>query len=87
MADGGQSIDLTAKVQQGRLNWTAPPGNWTLYAVAQSGPVQKVKRAAPGGEGNVVDPYSIPALNTYLAAFDKAFAECKADKTWKTCHF
>src|SRR5690349_20178293 len=33
-----------------------------------------VKRAAPGGEGLVVDPYSTEALNKYLAPFDKAFA-------------
>jgi hypothetical protein len=33
-----------------------------------------VKRAAPGGEGFVVDPYSTDALRTYLAPFDRAFA-------------
>ena len=38
------------------------------------GPIQKVKRAAPGGEGNVLDPYSVPALERYLARFDAAFA-------------
>lgn len=34
----------------------------------------KVKRAAPGGEGFVVDPYSPDALRRYLAPFEKAFA-------------
>lgn len=33
-----------------------------------------VKRAAPGGEGLVVDPYSPDALRRYLAPFEKAFA-------------
>jgi hypothetical protein len=33
-----------------------------------------VKRAAPGGEGLVVDPYSPAALEHYLAPFEKAFA-------------
>jgi hypothetical protein len=33
-----------------------------------------VKRAAPGGEGLVVDPFSTDALRRYLAPFDKAFA-------------
>jgi hypothetical protein len=33
-----------------------------------------VKRAAPGGEGLVVDPFSTDALTRYLAPFDKAFA-------------
>lgn len=33
-----------------------------------------VKRAAPGDEGLVVDPYSPDALRRYLAPFDRAFA-------------
>lgn len=33
-----------------------------------------VKRAAPGGEGRVVDPYSPEALRRYLAPFEKVFA-------------
>lgn len=32
-----------------------------------------VKRAAPGGEGLVLDPYSATAMNHYLARFDEAF--------------
>ena len=35
---------------------------------------QMVKRAAPGDEGLVIDPFSTEALNRYLAPFDKAFA-------------
>ena len=38
------------------------------------GPIQQVKRAAPGGEGNVLDPFSVAALERYLAGFDAAFA-------------
>lgn len=34
---------------------------------------QKVKRAAPGGVGFVMDHYSRRALDTYLAPFDRAF--------------
>ena len=34
----------------------------------------KVKRAAPGGEGLVLDPYSTTALDRYLRPFSKAFA-------------
>jgi len=33
----------------------------------------RVKRAAPGGEGLVVDPYSVDALRRYLQPFDRAF--------------
>ena len=48
-------------------------GQGATTGVAQD-PIQKVKRAAPGGEGNVLDPYSVPALERYLARFDAAFA-------------
>jgi hypothetical protein len=39
---------------------------------------QMVKRAAPGDEGLVVDPFSPEALRRYLAPFDKAFANFPA---------
>ncbi len=34
---------------------------------------RKVKRAAPGGEGMAINPYSAKAMASYLAYFDKAF--------------
>ncbi len=45
-----------------------------LTTASSRGPIQKVKRAAPGGEGNVLDPYSVPALERYLGRFDTALA-------------
>ena len=33
-----------------------------------------VERAAPGGEGNVIDHFSAQAIRNYLARFDQAFA-------------
>lgn len=45
---------------------------------------QKVKRAAPGGEGFVMDHYNPEALKVYLDKFDKAFASsgAKWPVTW-----
>ena len=77
VSDRGEQLDLTSKVADGRLDWTAPTGQWRLYVAVESGPVQKVKRAAPGGEGDVLDPYSVKAMSDYLAVFDKAFAGYK----------
>lgn len=73
----GHRIDITDKVKNRQLDWEAPEGTWKIYAVGVKPRVQRVKRAAPGGEGYVVDPFSVMALNQYLAAFDKAFAEFK----------
>lgn len=71
-ADGTQ-LDLTAKVSDGHLDWTAPPGTWQLYGIWETGPVQKVKRAAPGAVGSVLDPFSPSAMDLYLADFDQHF--------------
>jgi len=75
VSDDGEQINLTDRVKQRKLNWKAPPGQWLLYAVVQESPIQRVKRAAPGGEGNVLDPYSVEALNEYLTRFDNAFTD------------
>jgi hypothetical protein len=103
VSESGEQLDLTAKVADGRLDWTAPVGQpggrslaealrpaqgpelsrgapgakaeaWRVYVAVQSGQIQKVKRAAPGGEGDVLDPYSVKAMSDYLAVFDRAFA-------------
>src|SRR5262249_29971726 len=60
------------------LDWVAPEGKWKLYAAVQQSPVMKVKRAAPGGVGNVLDPFSTAKLDRYLSGFDKALADFKA---------
>jgi hypothetical protein len=75
VSDGAERIDLTARAANGQLDWTAPQrGKWRVYLAGVVSPIQKVKRAAPGGEGYVLDPYSVPALDEYLAGFDRAFA-------------
>jgi len=72
--DKNQVIDLTENVDKnGLLNWTAPGGNWKLYAVFEGWHGKMVERAGPGGEGNVIDHFSNVALQHYLNRFDSAF--------------
>ncbi|MDN5284612.1 MAG: alpha-L-rhamnosidase [Mucilaginibacter sp.] len=72
--DKGQALNLTSKVDaDGKLNWTAPVGDWKLYALFMGWHGKMVERAAPGGEGYVIDHFSKPALNHYLNRFDEAF--------------
>jgi len=85
-SDKDEQLNLTDKVTDRHLEWTSPVGKWRLYAVLESSPVQKVKRAAPGGEGNVLDPYSVKALDQYLARFDKAFGDYHGDKPRSSFH-
>ncbi len=75
-SESGAVEDLTDKVSEnGRLNWTAPDGAWTLYAVFQGWHGKMVERAAPGGEGNTLDHFSEQAIRNYLVKFDEAFAD------------
>ncbi len=72
--NNGNTIDLTNKVlANGTLNWTAQNGSWELYAafIAKTG--QKVKRAAFGGEGLVLDHFATNSVAHYFKSFDTAF--------------
>lgn len=70
-SDSGQAVILTGLVTpQRELEWTAPPGNWTIYALFQGWHGKQVERAGPGGEGDVIDHFSGQAINRYLKHFD-----------------
>jgi hypothetical protein len=73
-SDKGAALDITNKVAaDGKLNWKAPQGNWTLYALFMGLHGKMVERAAPGGEGYAIDHFSAKALQDYLKKFDDAF--------------
>ncbi len=46
----------------------------------------EVKRAAPGGEGLVLDPYSPQAMSDYLARFTRAFSDFPAGRVRAQFH-
>lgn len=73
----GEKIDLTALVdKEGILNWTAPHGKEChLIALFVGKTLQMVKRAAPGGQGYVLDHFNKEAVMRYLSRFDKAFKD------------
>ncbi|HQV33505.1 MAG TPA: glycosyl hydrolase, partial [Calditrichia bacterium] len=74
-SDAGDKLDLTTRVDSsGHLDWVAPAGQWTLYALFQGWHGKMVERAAPGGEGYTIDHFSKTALSQYLSRFDQAFA-------------
>jgi hypothetical protein len=72
--ENGQSLDITKDVSgDGQLNWKAPAGSWTLYALFEGLHGKMVERAAPGGEGYAIDHFSLAAANNYFKKFDQAF--------------
>jgi hypothetical protein len=69
----GKSVSLRDKIApDGHLRWLPPPGDWTVYAVTQKWAGRAVKRAAPGGVGKCINPFSGPSLRRYLERFDAA---------------
>ena len=73
-SDSGEKIDLTEKVSVAKiLEWTAPPGNWTLYALFKGWHGKLAERAGPGGEGDVIDHFSAKAIDNFLTHFDGIF--------------
>jgi hypothetical protein len=71
----GRPVDLLDRLDpDGTLTWSPPSGSWKIYAVSQKPSGQKVKRAAPGGEGPMINLFYPPAMGRYLSWFDEAFA-------------
>jgi hypothetical protein len=70
---GNEQEDVTGRFGGGRVEWSAPGPGWLLYSLTARQPVQRVKRAAPGGAGSVVDPFSAGAIDAFLSRFDAAF--------------
>jgi hypothetical protein len=73
----GQTVELTDKIADGQVKWSAPQGDWQIYELWQQPSGRKVKRAAPGGQGHMLNPFSKEATETFLKEFDKAFSGYK----------
>ena len=88
----GKSIDLTDSITTNGEMFFSPPGNWIgtetsvppkicrVYAISQKPSGQKVKRAAPGGEGWMLNPLYPPAMSNYLRRFTDAFVNYDGPK-------
>jgi hypothetical protein len=55
------------------VRWKPDAGAWKVYAVLEKSGGRKVKRAAPGGEGYMLNPFYGAAIDNYLKRFDEAF--------------
>lgn len=73
----GQKLNITSKVKDYRLTWKAPKGEWRIIALYIGKTQQKVKRAAPGGEGYVMNHLDKGSVKRYLDKFDRAFQRDK----------
>ncbi len=88
----GKSVELTDAIATNGEVFFSPPGNWigpanstppktwTIYAISQKPSGQKVKRAAPGGEGWMLNLFYPPAMDDFLKPFTAAFANYHGPK-------
>lgn len=77
-ADNGSVTDLTSLTDStGKVIWKKADKkrHYHLIAIYCSRTRQKVKRAAPGGDGYVIDHFDRQAVAHYLKGFEKAFAQ------------
>jgi hypothetical protein len=74
----GEVRDLTSLIKpNGSVEWIPDKSEWIVYAIWQQPSGQKVKRAAPGGEGHMLNLIYPDAMQRYLNWFDTAFANYK----------
>ena len=72
-----RSADSLFLAKSAVLEWT-PEEDVTVYVLYIGHTYQKVKRAAPGGEGLVMNHYEESALEMYLDRFEEAFSTSEA---------
>jgi hypothetical protein len=71
--ESGEVIDATHLVAERGLFSYTPPEDGKMVALYVGKTLQQVKRAAPGGQGLVVDHFNKDAVKRYLSKFDQAF--------------
>ena len=69
----GETLDLSKQItDKVIITWQAPEKGWRVM-IATTKPTLKVKRAAPGGEGWMINLFYPQAMDNYLAVFEEAF--------------
>ena len=74
ITNGERNIDLREHLRGEPVVVDLPAGDWEYRAFGMKPTRQQVKRAAPGGEGPVIDYFSRQAVANYLEHFDSVFA-------------
>ncbi len=73
---GVDTLDVTEFVSGNTLTWTPENrGRWRVLAIYNGHTMQTVKRAAPGGEGLVLDHLDKEAVANYIQLFENKFEQ------------
>ncbi|TWT75544.1 hypothetical protein Pla123a_30540 [Posidoniimonas polymericola] len=66
---GGEVVNLTDKIRDGRIEWDVPAGDWTITTAGYRWAGDKVKRPGPGGEGLNINPFWRRSVDAFLTDF------------------
>lgn len=70
------TLDVTEFITGNTLSWTPPAlCKWRIMAIFNGHTMQTVKRAAPGGEGLVLDHLDKEAVANYIKLFEDKFEQ------------
>ncbi|MCF6358927.1 MAG: hypothetical protein L3J54_14090, partial [Draconibacterium sp.] len=69
----GKRIDLSSSVANQKITLPGTIRAATVYIVRMQGPKKMVKRAAPGAEGPMLNPFSTKAFEAYAKPYQKIF--------------
>jgi hypothetical protein len=73
VSSSGETLNLLDRIQpDGNIRGPRPQGDWRLYTLESARTDMRVKRAAPGGGGLCIDPFSKESVSGYLHHFDSA---------------
>ncbi|NOU61293.1 glycosyl hydrolase [Marinifilum caeruleilacunae] len=75
--NGKERLNLKDQIKNAHLNQKVAYGDWKLNIFGMGQTEQMVKRAAPGGEGLVMDYFDQKSVNYYLNQFDTIFTITK----------
>ncbi|MCA9262419.1 MAG: hypothetical protein KDA60_01165 [Planctomycetales bacterium] len=67
----GELLDLSDRIAEGQVHWQVPDGAWTAYALGYRWAGDRVKRPGPGGAGLNINPFSKPAVESFLTDFGR----------------
>lgn len=77
----GEREDIATHIDAvGNISWKPPAAGWRIVGVATWPTNIKVKRAAPGGEGFMINPFYGQAMSAHLSAFTAPFAAYRGGK-------
>ncbi len=71
----GETLNLSAEIINNKIDEKVTISDWKLTCFGVASTNQKVKRAAPGGEGLVMDYFDKESVLTYLNHFDSVFTK------------